>query len=110
MLMSQMGGTNGIAHGSISFRQDQSPPSPYGPLLLPNQYFVEYGPSNYGGVEQMPRVGSDPPPAHTGTYSADLSDLEFDNPNGHWKLFIYDWLQGASGHLDASWALGFKFQ
>jgi subtilisin-like proprotein convertase family protein len=57
----------------------------------------------------MPQTGADPPPTHNGIYSADLSELQHDNPNGVWKLYIYDSVSGASGHLDSSWQLDFDF-
>lgn len=50
----------------------------------------------------MPRAGPDPPPP---TFSADLGDLKYDNPNGVRKLYVYDWYQGGIGHLPGSWEL-----
>ncbi len=105
--MSNVGGTNGVSNASITFRQDAYLPSQTGPILPP--WPVEYRPSNYGGVSQMPQVGTDPPPTHSGTYSANLDDLQYDDPNGVWKLYIYDNVSGMKGYLDSSWGLNFDF-
>jgi subtilisin-like proprotein convertase family protein len=110
MLMSNVGWTNRVANGSITFDQSWPPPNQSGPLLPPNGYYVIYRPSNYGQVTQMPQVGSDPPPFHTGTYSANLDDLQYDNPNGVWKLYIYDFYQQRTGELTGSWQLNFDFE
>jgi len=108
MLMSNVGGTNGVSGAILSFRQSWSPPGQTDPLLPPWPRL--YGPSNYGQVSQMPQVGPDPPPFHTGTYSANLDDLQYDNPNGVWKLYIYDFYQQRTGELTGSWQLNFDFE
>ena len=108
MLMSNVGGTNGVLGAILSFRQGWSPPGQADPLPSgTHSYFV---PSNYGQVSQMPQVGPDPPPTHAGVYSANLLDLQYDDPNGCCRLYIYDDVSGAKGHLDSSWQLGFKLQ
>jgi subtilisin-like proprotein convertase family protein len=104
MLMSDVGGTNGVSNADIAFQQYWSPPSQAGPILAPGQYYVTYGPSNDGGVTQLPG-------APTGPYSADLSDVQGHNPNGVWKLYIYDDYQpGGVGQITGSWTLHFTFQ
>lgn len=111
MLMSNLGGNHSVSYGNISFSQGAfSQPSQSGPLLAPGQYSAAYQPSNYGGVEQMPQVGSNPPTDHTGAYSANLLNLQHDNPNGAWTLYIYDMVPGMNGHLDSSWRMNFYFQ
>ncbi|HEY9173318.1 MAG TPA: hypothetical protein VI136_13615 [Verrucomicrobiae bacterium] len=113
MLMSNVGGTNGVTGGILRFVQGWSEPTQFDPLQTPGPSpWPRYlGPSNYGQVAQMPQVGSDPPPSHTGIYSVQLYDLELDNPNGHWKLYIYDNVSpGGNGSLTGSWDLDFTFQ
>lgn len=105
MLMSSLGGTSGISYGTLSFNQAFSRPSQSAPLLPPWPLLLQ--PVNYGQVSQMPGDVPDPPPP---TYSASLDDLQYDNPNGPWRLYIYDMDQGLNGHLDSSWQLGFIFQ
>jgi subtilisin-like proprotein convertase family protein len=108
MLMSNVGGTNGVNGAVLSFRQGWSPPVQSG--AIPTGGPWPYGPSNYGGETQMPQVGTDPPPAHTGLYSTNLDDMQYDSPNGRWKLYIYDRNQGMVGELTGSWQLNFDFQ
>jgi hypothetical protein len=109
MLMSNVGWTNSVSHGILVFQAGLQPPNQAEPLQPPGPSpWPRYlGASNYGQVEQMPRVGLDPPPVHSGVYSANLLDLQYDNPNGCWKLYIYDNVSGAKGHLDSSWELNF---
>jgi hypothetical protein len=106
MLMSDAGGiNNGVSAATLVFWQgaNQYPPesSP-----IPSNQTSYYKPYNYGGVTQMPQVGADPPPA---TFSATLDSLNYDNPNGRWKLYIYDNHQGGLGRLTDSWELHFDF-
>jgi subtilisin-like proprotein convertase family protein len=108
MLMSNVGGTNGVSNATLSFQQvDQQPPQS---AAIPSNGASSCGPSNYGSVSQMPQVGPDPPRNHFGPYPANLSDVQYDNPNGRWKLYIYDKVLGMKGSLDSSWELEFKFQ
>jgi len=111
-LMSNVGGANGVSHADLLFQDGWSLPTEADPLQTPgpSPWPRELGPSNYGQVSQMPQVGQDPPPLHAGVYSDSLLDLRYDDPNGGWKLYIYDSVLGASGHLDSSWQLHFYFQ
>jgi len=105
ILMSNVGGTNGVSNASITFRQGWAPPGHTDPLLQPNQYYVQYGPSNYGA--KTPQIPFGLP---VGPYSSDLQDLQGDNPNGDWELYIHDDLQpGGRGELVGSWSLEFTF-
>jgi Proprotein convertase P-domain len=106
MLMSHVGGTNGVSHASLVFQQYWSAPSESAPI--PSNWISTYGASNYGGISSMPQVGSDPPSA--GLYSIHLEDLIGSNPNGAWKLYIYDDHQGGVGSISGSWSLDFTFQ
>jgi subtilisin-like proprotein convertase family protein len=112
MLMSNVGGNNGVSGAILCFSDAFSQPVQGDPLQSPgvSPWPRDLEPSNYGQVEQMPQVGLDPPPPHSGTYSAHLYDLEHDNPDGTWKLYIYDGVSGMNGHLDSSWQLWFTFQ
>ena len=106
MLMSNVGGTNTVLGGVLQFIQGASLPQQA--AAIPSGGPWPFGPSNYRQVTQMPQVGADPPPS---TVSANLDDLQFDNPNGQWKLYIYDSVApGGAGQLTDSWFLRFNFQ
>ncbi|GIX50701.1 MAG: hypothetical protein KatS3mg132_895 [Limisphaera sp.] len=69
-------------------------------------HYVEYQPSNYGQKTPQNPFGL---PA--GPYSSNLPDLYGDDPNGVWKLYIYDDVSpGGIGQLYGSWSLEFTFQ
>jgi subtilisin-like proprotein convertase family protein len=109
MLMSSVGGPNAVSHTILSFRQSATQPPQ--PKPIPSGGPWPFGPSNYGQVSQMPRVGVDPPPIQNGSYSISLDDLKNDDPNGTWKLYIYDIYEpGGIGQLSDSWELDFDFQ
>ena len=106
ILMSNVGGTNGVSNATISFKQSESQPAQAAPILPGGQHFVTYGPSNYGQVTPQIPFGL---PA--GNYSSNLNDLVGDDPNGVWKLYIYDNAQpGGTGQFYGSWTLDFAFQ
>jgi hypothetical protein len=104
ILMSNVGGTNGVSYANLRFVQGavapvQSYPIPWGVTTT-------YLPSNYGQV--TPQVPFGLP---VEAYSSDLDDLKGDNPNGVWKLYIYDDVSpGGIGKLYGSWSLDFTFQ
>jgi hypothetical protein len=98
MLMSHVGGTTNVADAALVFRQSGSLPPTSGPI--PSGQTSYYMPSDYGHIDPMPQVGSDPPPP--GPYSTNLLDLVDTNPNGVWKLYIYDDHQGAIGHVSGA--------
>jgi len=108
MLMSNVGGNSGVSDATLAFRQWEPPPVQADPI--PSGDATVFGPSNYGQVSQMPQVGTDPPPTNSVPYSINLNDVQYDNPNGRWKLYIYDWYNNAHGHLYGSWEVGFTFQ
>jgi subtilisin-like proprotein convertase family protein len=109
MLMSNVGGTNGVAGAILSFGQSATQLQQSSAIASGGPWLI--GPSNYGAVTQMPRVGNDPPPLHDGRYTTELGGLLNDNPNGVWKLYIYDFSQpGGMGQLTGSWELHFDFQ
>jgi hypothetical protein len=106
ILMSNVGGSNGVGNASIAFRQDADPPSETGPILQSNQYYVEYRPTNYG--QKTPQIPFGLP---AGAHSSDLRDLDGDNPNGDWGLYVYDDVQpGGIGQISGSWSIEFTVQ
>jgi hypothetical protein len=108
ILMSNVGGTNGVSNANIIFRQNAALPSQSGPIVPLNaqSHDVQYQPSNYG--QKTPQVPFGLP---AGSYSSNLDDLNGDNPNGAWKLYIYDDVSpGGIGQLYGSWSLVFTFQ
>jgi subtilisin-like proprotein convertase family protein len=107
MLIAHAGGTNTV-DVDLLFRQ-----SGVAPPQTERLYSGTYSPSNYGGITNMPHLGLDPPPP--GPYSTNLYDLEGDDPNGVWRLYIYDDHVGGSGSLSGSssqgtWQLHLSFQ
>ncbi len=104
ILMSNVGGTNGVSGASLRFLNGWSAPPQSGEI--PSGVTTTYGPSNYG--QKTPQIPFGLP---AGPYSSNLSDLQGDNPNGVWKLYIYDDIQpGGVGQLYNSWSLDFTFQ
>jgi len=107
MLMSQLGGTTGVSDAIIEFGQSQAftnAPT-VGPIPSGSSFYL---PSNQGQVTQMPQVGTNPPPA--GPYQWTLDPLSGDDPNGTWRLYIYDrQAPGGLGQLQDSWQLDFEF-
>lgn len=102
MLMSNAGGTNGVAGATLEFRQNW--PAPPTSTAIPSWQTSHYEPRNYGGKTQLPG-------APAGPYSIRLDDLAGDDPNGQWRLYIYDDVQpGGVGQLTGSWRLDFSFQ
>ena len=101
MLISHIGGTNGVSHANLVFQQGWSQPSESG--AIPAGQTSTYSPSNYGQKTQLPG-------APAGYYSINLYNLIGNDPNGAWRLYIYDDTQGAVGQLLGSWSLNFTFQ
>jgi subtilisin-like proprotein convertase family protein len=105
MLMSDAGGTNyALTNVTLVFRGWEGiyePPPDDGPIY-PN-WTYDFTTYNYGEQETLPT------PAPGGTYSTDLNDLIGTNPNGVWKLYLYDDTTGGVGTLQGSWRLDFTF-
>ena len=101
MLMSHTGGTHGVTDATLIFKQSGFP------LTTSEQiYSGTYIPSNYGNITNMPG-------APVGYYSTNMdNDLTGTNPNGVWRLYIYDDHSGTVGvgQLHDSWQLNFFFQ
>jgi subtilisin-like proprotein convertase family protein len=107
MLMSHVGGTNNVTDANIRFQQYQALPSELGRLVSGS-----YQPSNYGQISELPHLGLNPPP--NGPYSTNLTALSQANPNGVWKLYLYDDHAGGAGSMSGSsqgtWQLRLDFQ
>ncbi len=101
MLMSHAGSTNAVSHANIVFQQWQPLPPESGPI--PSALTTSYSPSNYAQTNSLPNA----PP---GPYSSSLDDLWGTNPNGVWRMYIYDDKQGGLGQLAGSWDLVLGFQ
>jgi len=107
ILMSHVGGASGVNGATSVFKQDSPAiPAPQSFPIPPHETST-YLPSNYGQVV-LPQFGNDPPPPGN-FYISDLSGFRGDNPNGNWKLYIYDDATGASGSLSGSWYINFDF-
>jgi subtilisin-like proprotein convertase family protein len=105
MLMSDAGGTDYamtnvtlVFHGWSAY---YDPPPDDGPIY--SYWTWDYSPYNWGESETLPA------PAPGGTYSTDLDDLIGTNPNGTWKLYLYDDTTGGVGTLQGSWRLEFIY-
>jgi len=108
ILMSNVGGTNGVSDANLEFRQDAALPAQAAPILPQNaqSHDVQYQPSNYG--QKTPQTPFGLP---SGPYSSNLQDLQGDDPNGVWELYIYDDVHpGGTGQLLGSWSLDLTFQ
>jgi subtilisin-like proprotein convertase family protein len=106
ILMSNVGGANGVSGATVTFVQGYSPLPESGGFPAGGPWPFLCGPSNYG--QKTPQVPFGLP---AGAYSSNLNDLVGDNPNGIWELYIYDDVQpGGIGQLNGSWSLDFTFQ
>ncbi len=104
VLMSNIGGTNGVNGVIITFTQAWSQPSQSD--AIQSGEHSNYGPSNYG--QKTPQIPFGLP---AGNFSSNLNDLVGDDPNGVWRLYIYDDIQpGGIGQLSGSWTLDLTFQ
>jgi subtilisin-like proprotein convertase family protein len=108
MLMSGVGGTNTVTSATLVYLQSGSmPPSS---SAIPSGVTSSYEPSNFGLITQLPQLGTNSPPNGPYSTSPSLDDLSGDDPNGIWKLYIYNNHQGGVGQLYGSWKLDFTFQ
>ena len=102
MLMSKAGGTNGASNVTLIYSQQLQSLPPESSAIPSNQSSGNL-PSNYEGVSNLPGAPS-------GQYSTNLYELVGTDPNGTWKLYIYDYRQGGLGQLQDTWQLNFTFQ
>jgi hypothetical protein len=106
MLMSDAGGPYGVTNATLVFHAWwEGYPYPPDTTGIPSEQTAHYSPKNYGDQEtQMPG-------APQGPYNGEFGNLpDTDpNPNGIWKLYIYDDKVGQTGALERSWQLNFYY-
>jgi hypothetical protein len=110
MLMSNVGDNNypipENASVDLTFADGDHPMLPQGPGAQ-----IQTGtfkPSPYEPVPTMPAEGADPPPPPPPTgYGTTMSALNGQDPNGFWKLYVYDSSGNSSpwGQIAGSWCL-----
>jgi hypothetical protein len=101
MLISDAGGSTAVTNTTLVFNASGSLPPETG--AIGSHQTHSYRPSNYGDQEtQLPG-------APAGPYSTDFGGLTGDNPNGQWKLYIYDDASGSVGQVQYSWFLEFTY-
>jgi subtilisin-like proprotein convertase family protein len=105
ILMSNVGGTNGISNAHVAFQHGWSAPSQSEGFPHGGPWPYVCGPSNYGQKTPQAPFG-----LSSGSFSSILDDLRGDDPNGIWRLYIYDDVQGGTGQISSSWSLDFAFQ
>jgi len=105
MLMSDAGSFSGVTNATLVFHPVlQGYPYPPESSAIPSNATSEYATSNFGDQEaQLPG-------APVGPYSVDLDQLVGSDPNGIWKLYIYDDKVGQTGAVERSWSLKFYYQ
>lgn len=106
MLMSDAGASFAVTNATLVFHPEwQGNSIPPETTAITSGQVSDYRCRNYGDQEtQLPGA----PP---GPYSTDLAELETTdaNPNGVWKLYIYDDKVGQTGALERSWTLAFTY-
>jgi len=105
MLMSDAGGSFAVTNATLVFHPaSQGYPYPPESSPIPSGQTTHFSPANYGDQEgQLPG-------APQGPYSTELNDLLGTDPNGLWRLFIYDDKTGQTGVLQDSWSVDFYYQ
>lgn len=106
MLMSDAGDTNAVSNATLAFHPWPYVASGYPPLSgpIPSNTRSDYWPANYGEVEaQLPGA----PP---GPYLDGLEYVTGTDPNGIWRLYIFDDQSGIGGWLHGSWELKFHYE
>lgn len=94
LLMSYAGGSGDILNVTLTF-DDLAPGSLPGSSQITSG---RYRPAS-SGFDDLP------PPAPTSPYGANLAVFNASNPNGEWKLFVYDDAGGDQGILAGGWSL-----
>jgi hypothetical protein len=99
MLMSDAGGNNGLGNVNLTFAHTSS-------VLLPNA-----GPITSGTYQPTDHEAGDilTGPAPAGPYGTDLTVFNGTNPNGVWRLFMYDDASfNGGGAIAGGWALNIE--
>lgn len=96
VLMSDAGGSFPVSNVTLTFDDAQPGIPPASPLSSGS-----FGPRDFGSSS------SDlyPPPAPSGPYMASLSVFNSVNPNGVWRLYIVDDIDGDVGSIDDGWSI-----
>ena len=97
ILMSDNGGSTDISNVNLTFDDAAGPlpdASPVGGLASGT-----YRPTNSGGVDVFPA------PAPTAPFSTTLAVFNGTNPDGQWRLFVFDDADGDSGALAGGFCL-----
>jgi len=71
---------------------------------IPSETKSDYWPRNYGEEDEQQLPGAPP-----GPYRDGLHEVLGTNPNGIWRLYIYDDSGRADGVLERSWRLKLYF-
>jgi subtilisin-like proprotein convertase family protein len=96
LLMSDCGGGGDLINANLTFDDAAA--------TLPNTMTITtgaYGPANYGIADNLPSPA--PPGPHPDPQR--LSAFNGLNPNGAWKLFVFDDYAGNSGNIANGWSL-----
>lgn len=107
MLMSDAGSWYGVTNATLVFHPNwQGKPYPPENSAIPSNQVSDFSPRNFGAPEETQLPG-----APAGPYTGELDHLpDTDpNPNGIWKLYIYDDKTGHTGVLQDSWSLRFHY-
>ncbi|MFO0099721.1 MAG: S8 family serine peptidase, partial [Aphanizomenon sp.] len=95
MLMSDVGGSNGLANVTLTF-------DPTATANLPDVGQITSGSYKPTDFESGDLFNS---PAPVGPYGTDFSVFNNTNPNGNWSLYIMDDMAGDSGSIAGGWSL-----
>ena len=95
LLMSDAGGAGDLADVTLTFDDAAAEPLPDDTQL----YSGLYRPTDYPPSELLPA------PAPAGSYGSSLAVFNGTDPNGVWKLFVYDDSDGDAGVVGNGWSL-----
>jgi len=99
ILMSDAGGPHDLINVTIMFDDEAASSLANGDLLVGGSF----RPSNYTGNGGP--TDAFPAPAPAGPYGSLLSILDGTDPNGEWKLFVFDDQSGDAGRIANGWAI-----
>jgi len=109
ILMSDAGGSNRVDKATLVFYPNWIgwPPPPE-TNAIPSHGESHYRCRNYGEWERQ--LETQPPyVAPPGPYLEDLDVVRGSNPNGIWRLYIYDDSTNKAGVLEGSWTIKFVY-
>jgi hypothetical protein len=97
VLMAQAGAGNAVENISLRFDDAAADVLPFDGTLLTGSY----RPGNYALVNYFPGLANLTPAA----FGSTLSNMRRADPNGDWKLYLYDGAGGDAGTLAGGWNL-----